>query len=348
MIKVEYLIIGQGLAGSNLAFHLLNENKSVLIVDKHRKNTSSKVAAGLMNPVTGRRFAKTWLAEKIFPYAKSFYKDKEQLLKGNFYHEVSIHRYFGSIEDQNTWMGRSSDNEIKPYIGHFSEENTKGIQNTFGGAEILNGGWLDTNVFLELSRKYFIENDCLIDDDFTISSLKKDTKKIEWNDIQVENIIFCEGYRAKDNPYFDWLPFTFAKGEVLDIKMEGISKDVIHNKNGFILHTSDDNFKVGATFRWNEMNEEPTERSLNELKEKLTKITSNDYYIIDQKASIRPTTKDRRPFIGHNQQHKNIFIFNGFGSKGVTLTPYLANNFTSFLLGKSPLLDEVNINRFLT
>ena len=345
MKKVDFIIVGQGLAGTNLSFHLLKSGKKILIVDKFREVTSSKVAAGLMNPVTGRRFAKTWLADLIFPYAEKYYKELEEKLGSNFYHQMPVYRYLGSVEDQNTWMGRSSNEAIKPYIGEVNQEKTEGIINDFGVVEIRQGGWLNTNEFLSKSREYFLENDVLLNESFNYSDIKID-ETIVWKGIEAVKIIFCEGFRAKDNPYFDFLPFTFAKGEILDIKIERVSNKVIHNKNGFLMPIKDNHFKLGATFRWNEMHENPTERSLIELKEKLQKFTNLDYEIINQKGSIRPTTKDRRPFIGASNKNDKVLIFNGFGSKGVTLTPYFAEHLANYIISQTKLDSEVNVSRF--
>ena len=345
MKVIDFLIVGQGLAGTNLAFQLLEKGKSVLIVDKLREVTSSKVAAGIINPITGRRFAKTWLAEKLFPFAKAFYRNQEQLLDSKFYNEIPVYRYFSSVEDENTWMGRTTDEDIKPYIGDFEKNKTTGIKNDFGGAAILEGGWLNTKKYLEASREYFIKNDLIVDKDFHYDDLEN-SSKIKWKDITTNKIIFCEGFRAKDNPFFDWLPFTFAKGEVLELEIDGISNEVLHNKNGFILPQGGNKFKLGATFRWNEMDEKPTERSLVELKEKYHKFSDCKFKVIGQKASIRPTTKDRRPFIGCHPKHKNIYIFNGFGSKGVTLIPYLGNDFINHLGLNTTLNSEVDVRRY--
>ncbi|MFT5168556.1 MAG: glycine oxidase, partial [Saprospiraceae bacterium] len=58
--EVDYLIIGQGLAGSLLAYQLLERGKTVQIIDNHHNGASSSIAAGIINPITGRRFAKSW------------------------------------------------------------------------------------------------------------------------------------------------------------------------------------------------------------------------------------------------------------------------------------------------
>ena len=44
----------------------------------------------------------------------------------------------------------------------------------------------------------------------------------------------------------------------------------------------------------------------------------------------------------------NQFIFNGFGTKGVSLSPWAATQFCEFLINKKPLPNEIDIERFKT
>lgn len=346
MKKIDVLIVGQGLAGTILQDYLIKSGLTSIIVDKYREVTSSKVAAGIMNPITGRRFAKTWLAEELFPQAVDYYQDQGNISNEQFYYPLPVHRYLGSIEDQNTWMGRSADDSIQQFVGDKNVEVPLQINAEFGGAEIIGGGYVDTKMFLELKRIQFLKESKLLDAQINFDDLEVTDNKIIWNDLEADKIVFCEGFRAIQNNLFSWLPFTFAKGEIFDLKIPDLPQDRIYNRNGFIMPRANGTFKMGATYRWNEMDEESTERSKIELTEKLEKIINCNYEILDQKASIRPTVKDRRPFIGNHPKHKNIFIFNGFGSKGVTLIPFFANHFTNVLNQKSTLMSEVNIERY--
>ena len=52
-MQVDFLIVGQGLAGSLLAKELLRRGRTVHVVDDRWKSSSSQVAAGLMTPLTG-------------------------------------------------------------------------------------------------------------------------------------------------------------------------------------------------------------------------------------------------------------------------------------------------------
>src|SRR6478609_6743743 len=106
-VKVDYLIIGQGLAGSCLALQLLKRGKCVFVFDEPEKNRASLIAAGLFNPVTGKLMTKTWKADKLFDYLHSFYPEAEEFLKSKFYYPFPLYRPFISIEEQNEWMGKS-------------------------------------------------------------------------------------------------------------------------------------------------------------------------------------------------------------------------------------------------
>ena len=90
----NYTIIGQGLAGSILAYFLLKEGQKVKIFNSPDIPSSSKVAAGIYNPVTGKRLVKTWLADKIFPFLEDFYPQLEQELNAKFFHPMSLFHPF--------------------------------------------------------------------------------------------------------------------------------------------------------------------------------------------------------------------------------------------------------------
>src|SRR5258708_21923737 len=90
-IKVDHIIVGQGLAGSCLAIQLLNRGKKIMVFDEPEKNRASKVAAGLFNPVTGKRMTKSWKADEIFPCLFQFYSEAEKLLSNKFFHLLPIY-----------------------------------------------------------------------------------------------------------------------------------------------------------------------------------------------------------------------------------------------------------------
>lgn len=106
-------------------------------------------------------------------------------------------------------------------------------------------------------------------------------------------------------------------------------------------------FRMGATYDWNNLDETPTEQARQELCGKLEQIYSGDYRIVRHEAGIRPTTHDRRPVMGMHPEHQQLGIFNGLGSKGCMLGPYFARLFAaSFRDGAALNFPEVSLNRY--
>jgi glycine oxidase len=138
-----------------------------------------------------------------------------------------------------------------------------------------------------------------------------------------------------------------AKGEILTIDMEKtISSTDIINRNAFLMPLSGNTYRAGATYDWEDLNDTVTAEGLNELKNKIGRITSDGYKVIKQEAGVRPSVLDRRPVMGKHPKHKNVHLFNGMGTKGVMLAPYFADQMLEFITtGKSPEA-EVNLSRF--
>jgi glycine/D-amino acid oxidase-like deaminating enzyme len=66
----------------------------------------------------------------------------------------------------------------------------------------------------------------------------------------------------------------------------------------------------------------------------------------NQRCGIRPSTRDRLPVMGRHPDHPQIALFNGFGSKGATWAPPLAEHFASHLLNGDALDEEIDLLRF--
>src|SRR5215203_7203668 len=74
-MQVDYLIIGQGICGTMLSWFLHKEGKSFLVIDDNNENSSSKIAAGIINPVTGRRYVTTWMIDDLLSFAQQSYTE---------------------------------------------------------------------------------------------------------------------------------------------------------------------------------------------------------------------------------------------------------------------------------
>jgi glycine/D-amino acid oxidase-like deaminating enzyme len=177
--------------------------------------------------------------------------------------------------------------------------------------------------------------------------LQIDTSGIQYKSLAAKEIIFCEGYQGAANPFFSWLPFSLNKGEILDIETDLLANEYIYNKAVYVLGLGEKRWRIGATYNWRQVDAVISPDGRQELEIKLKNLLKLPFTVIDQKAGIRPAVRDRRPLIGRHPRHPNVNLFNGMGSKGVMMAPYLAHHFERVLSRQEELNPEVNILRYL-
>jgi glycine/D-amino acid oxidase-like deaminating enzyme len=103
---------------------------------------------------------------------------------------------------------------------------------------------------------------------------------------------------------------------------------------------------VGATYDFNDRIGGATEKGRRELELKTAELFPGPFEVTDHQWGFRPTTPDRRPILGRHPVHKNIFIFNGLGTKGISLAPYFSEVLVHWLENRGDLHKEVDIERF--
>ncbi|GAA4837727.1 FAD-dependent oxidoreductase [Algivirga pacifica] len=345
----DYMIAGQGIAGTTLAYTLLRKGHSVLLFDKYNPFSSSRMAGGIVNPITGRKMIKTWMADTLFDKLHSFYPEMEEFLGKRFFYPINIFFPFESQEKQTDWMSASADEKYENYIVDFHADGIyQEVNQAYGGMEVQRSGFLEVVPFLEAFKKYMETNGDFVEQKLEAKDLTLTEKGVIWNDIQAKKVIFAEGANNPDNPYFNWLDFRNVKGEVLMVKFKNARFNHIINRNGFIIPIDQEGTcKVGATYEYHQLDNTPTEKGKEQLLEKLHALCNDEYEILDHWAGIRPATYDRRPFIGLHHEYPQVGIFNGLGTKGVSLAPYFAEHFYHYLENGEPLMPEIDFQRQL-
>src|SRR5437016_2173529 len=108
MSKVDCIIVGQGIAGTQLTYYLLKAGAKVLVIDRYNESSSSNISAGIVHPITGRRKVKTWMADTLIPYAEECYMELGREYGNTFCHPTSILELIDNTKDYNDWLMRSS------------------------------------------------------------------------------------------------------------------------------------------------------------------------------------------------------------------------------------------------
>ncbi len=343
----DYIIVGQGLAGSALALKLLEQGKKITVIDLPAENNCSRVAAGLYNPITGMGIVETWLAKEIFAELNHFYRAAEKKLAAQFLFPQSLYRPFQSAQEQNNWMAKTADKGVSQFVEkvYTNQHYANMVKNPFGGILLGQSGYLDTTAFLSAVQQHLISNGCYSAEKFEIDKLVIEPQTVLYKNLKAEKIIFCTGVDTL-HPYFHWLPIRKLKGETLAIELTNHPETIL-SKGVYIVPTAKQNlFRAGATYSLTDVSPAVTIEATEELTAKLDSLLNIPYKIVNQQWGIRPTTIDRRPILGAHPKYSNLIIFNGLGTKGVSLAPYFAKQLANWLVGQGEIQREVNINRF--
>lgn len=348
MKKVDYLLVGLGLAGIAFCEQLEKAGKTFVVFD-NGEDGASRVAAGLYNPVILKRYTLPWKAIEQFDLAIPFYRNLEEKLGVAFMHEIPVRKVFFSGEDQNNWFAASD----KPGLGRFVSPNLVTNNNSQVKAPYDYGEVLETGrVAIKKLQRHYIEylkaKNAFAKALFIHSNITIKDYSIGYDGYEASKIVFAEGYGVKQNPYFKTLPLVGNKGEYLIIKAPYLQLNAALKTSFFIVPLGDDLYKVGATFNWTDKDCETTQEAREELITKLKTLITCEYEIVAQEAGVRPTTGDRRALLGVHPKHTQLALLNGLGTRGIMASPLLAQYLFNHLENGEPLPNEVDIMRFLS
>lgn len=347
MSKLYYdsAIVGSGLAGSTLAALLHTKfNQKVLLIDHPALSNSSRIAAGIYNPVIFKRTTLTWNVDAIMESCQKHYNEFAELTKTDFHHPCNIMRVLSGFEEQNEWLRKSGIEKFKPYLN----ENiiTEGVF-PFGLAVINKGGWVETGSYLNAVKTKLIGSENSIGENFNYEKLILKDDGFTYGEFQFKQIVFCEGHLIKDNPWFNFIPMYPVKGDVLELKLDNWNTSDVFNGGCYLVPTTDGHYKLGSTYDWKNLNEIPDENAKQELLDKLKSVYNGNLQVIKHTAGVRPATKDRKPVCGEHPQHKNMFVLNGLGTKGVSLAPWTALQLCENMVNSQTIDSEIDLNRFI-
>ena len=342
----DYIIIGCGLGGIAFCEKALQQQKSFIVLDNPTEN-SSKIAAGLYNPVILKRFSQVWHAQEQLNLLTNFYIHLETKLNVKLDYKLPILRKLFSIEEQNNWFIATD----KPKVGTFLspkllQKNYPFLQAPFGFGEVHHTGYVDTKQLLLHYQKYLQKSNSYLHEQFDYQALESHDDYVQYKNIKAKHIIFAEGFGVRYNPYFNHLPVDGTKGELLIIDAPDLQVNDIINSSIYIIPIGEHKYKVGATYNWDDKTNEPTENGKNELLENIQNIINCDYKIVAHTAGIRPTVKDRRPLVGTHPEHNRFHILNGLGTRGVMLAPEMAHHLFEHIENNIPLDDHIDIKRY--
>ncbi len=343
----DVLIVGQGISGSLLYYHLTKAGLDCLVLDDVRPNTASRVAAGLINPVTGRRLVKSWMIEELLKELLITYREIEVEFNIQCLQEKELTWFFPATDVLQSFEKRLL--EGTEYLAEASTLSLESIFNfPFKAGNIKPVYVLNLQEMLDAFSSRLLQEEKLIQEKFDHHELSFSDPMVKYKGITSKRLIFCEGSSAVNNPFFNLLPYSLNKGEALILQIKDLARDAIYKFKQTLVPLADspDKWWYGSDYEWEFENDLPTSKYLDKSNKELKNWLKLPYSIIDHKAAVRYATVERRPFIGFHPLQPEVGIFNGWGTKGCSLVPYFAREFAHNIVHGKPLLPEVDIKKY--
>jgi glycine/D-amino acid oxidase-like deaminating enzyme len=346
MIQTEFLVVGQGISGTFLSWYLQKAKRSFIVVDHFEHNSSSRVAAGIINPVTGRRIVKTWMIETLLPFAIDAYQEFGLQLGITAISRKKMIDFFPTAQMLNAFTERISEDDEYLTLSDNPESFRQHFNYDFGFGEIDPCYMINLSELLFTWREHLNSNGLLFTEKLTPDNLSVSTTDVRYKNIIAGKIIFCDGIYSSTNKYFSKLPFALNKGEALVIESDDIPENNIYKKGVTLAPLGNNLFWVGSSHEWNFTDNLPSDNFLQRTTETLSRWLKHPFKVVDHAASIRPATVERRPFVGMHPLFPSVGILNGMGTKGCSLSPYFANQLVKHLTENTAILPEADIRRF--
>ncbi len=344
---MKIIIIGQGISGTWLSYWLQQSGAEIIVIDEERPNSATRVASGIINPLTGRRVVETWMADALLPFAETHYTKMSELLAAPVIHNCGIVAFPPSEDMVDAYQKRID--EGSPYVHGLTQADKWDtcFNYRFGAVHIQPAYWVDLQTLLTDYRQWLLSHGRLLQERFDETRLKVQADGVVYKDFTADYIVYCDGIHTFQSTYWQGLPYTYNKGEALIVSIDGLPHGQIY-KFGItaLVPWHNGQWWVGSSYDNQFVDDKPTAAFRQRMEFFLQHTLRLTFKVTDHLSAIRPGVLERRPFVGRHPHAESVAILNGMGTKGVSLAPYFAKQLAEQLMLGATLLPETDVRRF--
>jgi glycine oxidase len=326
-MRPDILIVGQGLAGTWLAWEFERAGISFAIADPGNADTASRIAAGLINPITGQRFVKSWRIDSLLPLAADAYRELETGLGVKVWHDMRVRRLFSDERERRVALDKQARGELSPYVESPVDQH---------GFWIERAARVDLPALLDAAAARWHQR----------GWLRRETVSIEAALENFHLVVDCTGVAAAREVRFGFVPWEFSKGEILAVEVDGLEPGVVLNRGHWAMPVGRRTAWVGATHEPKFGDLAPSESGRTALEASATAFFAKPVSVMDHYAGVRVNLPDKRPLAGRHPTNPALGIVNGLGAKGALWAPMLARQWVNHLTEGVPFDAEIAVGRF--
>lgn len=331
-MKTDFLIIGQGIAGTLLSHYLLQAGHDVMVLDNGLIHNASHVAAAVINPLSGKQWTTAPDAALFIPEALTCYRKLEELLLQPLLYLSPI--YIFGAEQQYPTLTVCSGSEQEQLQRFFNQVGPtyKNRLNFLVNAAALLQGW----------KRYLLEREMLWQEQYDHKDCYIGNDGIRYKDLEAKKIIFCEGTSAQQNPLWEGLPFTRNKGEALLLHIPGLPQEAIYHNRLRLVPRGGEQFWCGSNYQWKYDNLQPDTAWRTTTVTALKQWLKLPFEVVDHIVAERPTTAGQIPLVGLHPEIPSAGILNGLGTRGFSAGPFWAGELARKLTDEQYVIRNYN------
>jgi glycine/D-amino acid oxidase-like deaminating enzyme len=340
----RYLIVGQGLAGATLALQLHARGHEVHCLKDPCLPEASRVAPGLINPITGRRWVLTAGYADYWAQAQDFYRFAEERLGCQLlYHEPAC-RIFGTMQELELFRQRSVQADYKPYLGCYQPPGTLPWDDPWGSVLLPQVRRLDVRRFLDAVATLVPTHLGAIGSQPGLLQAMAHGADRGW-----DAVVLAQGAWGYTQGLWQDKGHVL-RGDVLHVALPpGLHVDSLYLKSIWLMPLAFgcpvlpkdadacQQVLLAATHQLvqpDSLTAHPQEAYMQQGREVLLKalqgllgakaLPPEAFRVVEHRWGFRPCSNNRLPFVGPHPHQPGVYVLNGFGSKGVLTLPYWA------------------------
>lgn len=347
-LRTEILVIGAGIAGAAAAYHL-SQRWDVLVVDRAGIGLgASGAAAGLVNPLPGRRARPVWRAREAIDSVDELIDIVgDEVRIGNkgilrpaldsaqarrFKESASLH------SDLSVWMEASQ-----------IEERWPELRASYGALFVHRGKAL---MISELCRRLLQNVD--VRSGWTLTDFEEEEQAIRarLTSDQGQIMVSANFMLLATGAEFSMLEKTHdlllhgVKGQTISAELaDPLPQDHPHVAgSGYIVAENERRIVLGSTYEHDFMDDKPTSEATAAILEKTSRLLPliESARVLEAQAGVRATVPGTRlPMIGPLPRHHRAWIYSGLGTKGVLMASLLSRELSSWLKNPETIPDEL-------
>ena len=337
--SVDTMVIGLGLAGACVSRRALELGHTVKVVDPcDDPDSASRVAGGVLDPISGQKFTPAWRGLDFFRVAADFYRRWQQDLGVSFFREAPILRGLESSERREQWDLRAEAFRAAGIVASCPDQVSSAYRAEAGFVRSEPGGWLQTESLLDSWTEYLDQR----------GMLEKKGGPHLFGRVQAKRVIYCMGNALREVPELADLPWGWTAGEVLDFCVEGLPDNEVFKRKLALIPLDRNRFRLGGTYINRPQGRLPTSEGLLQLRTGLGQMLSDEPRMTQarHRAALRANVRGHLPVVGWLRTKPDRGVLGALGSKGALWAPLCATWLFEELERGDSIPPEVSIQRF--